>query len=649
MTLGLRGRIMLIGSALVMLATGVVAVVSSYHFTQRLAAAQSSRTIAIAQGLAVQLERILALGIRIDELHGFEEQCRDAVRDNAGLSFAMVALPDGQVMFHSDPELMRTRVKSKALSNALVVGIGSFDDTARDRHVALATVREPRGDHVATVVVGFPLEMIEAQRRNMLHITMAIGAVATLLVLALLFGALSQQVMRPLSDLVRAMADISAGKRSYAERLPTNRKDEIGVMVEGFNTLLDRIAERKAELVAARDAAEAASKAKSDFLAVMSHEIRTPMNAVLGMIELLLRTQLNERQRLFATRSLAAGKSLMVVLNDLLDFSKLDAGKLEILAEPFELRKMVQDTVDMFSESAAQKHLSLRATIDPTLPHRCVGDHVRIAQILRNLLSNAVKFTAEGIVQVTVMPMGERIRFSVSDTGIGIDPQFIDHLYEAFTQADATSTRRFGGTGLGLAIVKSLADLLGGDVGVQSTPGRGSTFWVDLPLPDLGVTPAEHGPAVPSGRSTVHSLSLGAAANGARQPLRLLLVEDNPSNQDLVRLYLEDSPWHVDLAGNGDDALARFRQESFDAVLMDWAIPGMDGLQATRAMREFEKACGRSPTPIIGATARVLPGDRETCLQAGMDEYLPKPFDRDALLATLGRWVPKHRLPSAAA
>jgi methyl-accepting chemotaxis protein len=215
MRLGLRGRNMLIASVLVMLATGVVALVSSYHFTQRIADAQSSRTSAIAQGLAVQLERILALGIQVHQLQGFEEQCLDAIHANPGLSLAMVAAPDGQILFHNEPGQVRARVQSQALRDALGSGIGSFDDVERDRHVALATV-----------VVGFPL--------------------ATLFVLALLFGALSQQVTRPLSDLVRAMADIRAGKRSYAERLPTNRNDEIGVMVQGFNSLLDRIAERNA-------------------------------------------------------------------------------------------------------------------------------------------------------------------------------------------------------------------------------------------------------------------------------------------------------------------------------------------------------------------------------------------------------------------
>ena len=649
--LGLRGRIMLIASVLVMLATGVVALVSSYHFTQRVAFAQSSRTNAIAQGLAVQLERILALDIPVNQLQGFEEQCRDAIHANPGLSLAMVATPEGQILFHNDPGRMRSQVQSKALGNALVVGIGSFDDVQQDRHVALATVREPGGGHVATVVVGFPLEMIEAQRRNLLNLTVAIGALATAFVLALLFGALSQQVTRPLSDLVRAMADIRAGKRSYAERLPTNRNDEIGVMVRGFNSLLDRIAERNAALVAARDAAEAASKAKSDFLAVMSHEIRTPMNAVLGMIELLLRTELNERQRLFAHRSLGAGKSLMVLLNDLLDFSKLAAGKLDILAEPFELRSMVQETVDMFDESATQKQLSLRLMVDPVLPQRCLGDHVRIAQILRNLLSNAVKFTTVGVVQVTVIPMGERIRFSVSDTGIGIDAKFIAHLYEAFTQADATSTRRFGGTGLGLAIVKNLTDLLGGHVGVQSTLGRGSTFWVDLPLPAVEepqLAPVVVGRIGSTPLHRVRSLAIPAESPGSSLPLRLLLVEDDASNQEMVRLYLEDSPWHVVLAENGETALACYRRETFDAVLMDWSIPKLDGVQTARAMREYEESNHRPPTPIIATTARVLPGDREACLNAGMNDYIAKPFDRDALITALARWVPSERVSRAA-
>ncbi len=654
MRMGLRGRILLIASMLVMLATGMIAFVSSYYFNKRATEAYASRSHAIAQGLAIQLERILALGIAVTELQGFEEQCIEAVHGNEGLSYAMVASPDGTILFHSDASRMRGVVASHTLRSAIPHGIGALDDSHDESHASLARVHATGADHVATVVVGFPLAMIERERRSLLELTAAVGIVATLLVLGLLFVALSQQVIRPLSALVTAIEAIRSGRQDYSVRMPAARADELGVMVRGFNGLLDRIAEREAELVSARDAAQAASKAKSDFLAVMSHELRTPMNAVLGMAELLLRTDLNDRQRLFANRVQTAGKSLMILLNDILDFSRIEAGRLELIAEPFDLRGLVRDTVALFSEVAAGTNNELAVTVDPTLPQRCIGDPVRIGQILGNLVSNAVKFTERGVVQVMVMPMGARIRFSVSDTGIGIEPAFMEHLYEAFRQADGTSTRRYGGVGLGLAIVKNLTDLLEGEVGVQSTVGRGSTFWVDLPLEEERTPPVAADVTVGSSAETIPSTAgsandcsppaqggLGAASDARKR--RILLVEDNPANQDVVRLFLEDTDWELVVAGNGDLAVERIQRERFDAVLMDWAVPGLDGVQATRAIREIEQRHPYARTPIIAMTARVLAGDRETCLAAGMDDYLAKPFERAALIAVLQQWAPAHR------
>ena len=654
MKMGLRGRILLIASMLVMLATGMIAVVSSYHFTKRATEAYASRSHAIAQGLAIQLERILALGIAVTELQGFEEQCIEAVLGNQGLSYAMVASPDGTILFHSDVTRMRGIVPSGALRSALSRGAGALDDAHDASHASLARVQATGAAHVATVVVGFPLGMIERERRSLLELTVAVGIVATLLVLGLLFIALSQQVIRPLSALVTAIEAIRSGRQDYSLRMPAARADELGVMVRGFNGLLDRIAEREAELVSARDAAQAASKAKSEFLAVMSHELRTPMNAVLGMAELLLRTDLNERQRLFATRVQSGGKSLMSLLNDILDFSRIEAGRLDLIAEPFDLRGLVRDTVALFSEVAAGRSNALAVTVDPTLPQRCVGDPVRIGQILGNLVSNAVKFTERGVVQVTVMPMGERMRFSVSDTGIGIEPTFMAHLYEAFRQADGTSTRRYGGVGLGLAIVKNLTDLLGGEVGVQSTVGRGSTFWVDLPLaqarePVVAVDATVRASAdarlplavfADEDSAPAQDASGAAGVGGTR---RILLVEDDPANQDVVRLFLHDTPWELVVAGNGALAVEFAQRERFDAILMDWAVPGLDGVQAARAIREFEQRRLHARTPIIALTARVLAGDREACLAAGMDDYLAKPFERSSLIAMLQQWAPAHR------
>ena len=401
-----------------------------------------------------------------------------------------------------------------------------------------------------------------------------------------------------------------------------------------LNRRLEDDAERANELAARADAA---NQAKSEFLANMSHEIRTPMNGVLGMAQLLLATDLSPRQIRYAEMIRASGNSLLAVINDVLDFSKIEARKIEIERIDFDLHALLRECRDAFSPSADQKGLDLRLELDPRLPLHLQGAPSRLRQILNNLLGNAVKFTPKGSVLLRAAPVDPPdaasasvlIRFDIADTGIGIAPDKLGMLFEKFTQIDASTTRAYGGTGLGLAISKQLAELMGGRIGVDSSPGQGSTFWVVLPFasaadrPESAPTPAPvPAPALPPS-------------------LRILLAEDNEINRMLALGVLERLGLRADVAVDGQEAVDAVARHPYDVVLMDVQMPRLDGLEATRRIR----ASG-SAVPIVALTAHSMQGDRERCLAAGMDDYLSKPLDFSRLASVLSRWLPG--MPSGA-
>ncbi|MGF1461936.1 MAG: ATP-binding protein [Maricaulaceae bacterium] len=391
---------------------------------------------------------------------------------------------------------------------------------------------------------------------------------------------------------------------------------------ETRNRELARSAEslRRAEAEARK-----AADAKAEFLATMSHEIRTPMNGVLGVVALLLGTELNDEQKRLAQTIRSSGELLLRLLNDVLDLSKIEAGKLELEKAPFSLRAMAQDAEALWSAGAQEKALAFSVRLETSDDlDTWVGDLVRLKQIVFNLIGNALKFTDQGSVTVRVSATEQddqgRLRVEVKDTGVGIHESARGRIFSAFQQADATTTRRFGGTGLGLSISQRLVDLMGGDIGFESEFGQGSIFWFEVPL-----------------ERATEPLAAAAPADQLKplKRLRILVAEDHPVNQMVARMMIEGLGHECRLVGDGQAAAEAAHEQRWDVILMDVQMPVMDGLTATRTIRASEGPGAN--TPILALTANALAGDRERCLEAGMDGYIEKPIRIDALTSELAR------------
>lgn len=487
--------------------------------------------------------------------------------------------------------------------------------------------------YLGRVVVGISNDTFNSRQQEIL-LKAGVLSLFALLLTFLLARRLARRLAQPLSAMGQALERIQSG--DYRPSLVERGNDELTDLARHINNLASALEQSGreqqqaiAELIQAREESEQANRAKSDFLAMMSHELRTPMNGVLGMLQLLETTSLNDEQSEYAALATESTEHLLKVINDILDFSRIERGALELEAIPFNLLELLQGSIQVFQHSAQQRGLQLLLDAQPGLERLEVrGDPTRIRQILVNLIGNALKFTEEGHIRVETrwQLLDDQVLWftcAVHDSGIGIEAERLDHMFDAFQQADTSISRRYGGTGLGLPIARTLAERMGGTLRAESQLGAGSVFTLEIPLPFLPYS------------EQVQNSDSQSLDNGDGQPV--LLVEDNPVNQTVIEAMLRSLGYQVSLVGDGQQAVQSCSQQDYAAILMDCRLPLMDGYEATRQIRQLER--GRQ-VPIIALTANALQGDREACLQAGMNDYLAKPFKRADLQRILMRWLP---------
>ena len=638
----LRAKAVVLVVGVVILALGVTGFASLHLLDHSLRQAEQKTADALAVGLAHSVAADLTAGRRAEV-----QYLGRTFFDQPEILF--LAIHDAET------RVFASAVREEDVWQRYLRGVG-IDDRV---FLGAAPVVSASGRAVGQAVVGISAEGIEQTRRS--HRRIVVGG---LLLVSLVAGVLTIALVgtwsRRLERLAEATREISEGELNRP--IADASTDEIGILarvqetmrrrlrrreaeLKTLNeTLLEKVEERTRDLESARRTAEAANRAKSQFLANMSHEIRTPMNGIIGTAELLGRSDLESEQRQLTDTITNSAESLLHILDDILDFSRIEAGRLTLTILPYDPAKIAREVIELFETQGADRGLSLRLDLAADLPTQGRSDPTRLRQILVNLLANAIKFTSEGEVSLAVRSeqrdSGSWLRFSIRDTGIGIPPESLARIFSAFHQGDNSTTRDFGGTGLGLAISQSLAGLLGGCLSVESTEGKGSTFHLEIPRDAAGhwtekiriQSPAPR-PVVSSGDHT--------SPKPLNRPGRILVAEDNQVNAMVVLGQLRELGFEAESVEDGAQVLETIRRRAFDLILMDCQMPKVDGYESTRRLREWEARTGSRRLPVVAVTAHAMVGDRDRCLAAGMDDYLSKPYRTEELRAVLDRWLPQ--------